>query len=59
MQDKVDSSFRVFINRYQELREEDVLYFGPKGDLHNMPASSIKQSEWDDLLVIMEYKLGN
>ena len=37
VQEQIDAAFRSFINSYQTLSESDILYYGPKGDLLNMP----------------------
>ena len=58
-QETVDASHRAFIEKYQTLDQSDIIYKGPKGDILNMPLSSLTAIEWAEILRIMEYKLGN
>ena len=58
-QSQIDAAYKAFISRYQVLTENDIIYRGPKGDILNMPQSSITYLEWNRILQIMEFKLGN
>lgn len=41
------------------MKESDIIYKGPKGDILNMPLSSITYLDWSTLVEIMQDKLGN
>ena len=36
-----------------------IIYSGPKGDILNMPTSSITFNEWNRIAQVMSWKLGN
>lgn len=45
-QGEIDTAARAFIERYQLLQEEDIIYRGARGDILNMPLSTITFKEW-------------
>ena len=58
-QKAVDDSFDNFISQYAVFNDYVIVYRGRKGDILNMPLSSITFSEWNSIVAIMKYKLGN
>lgn len=58
-QSTVDASFDAFIQQYAVLNDYVIVYRGKKGDILNMPLSTITHSEWNFIVGIMKYKLGN
>ena len=55
----IDSAHRAFLEKYKVLDDSMILFSGPKGDLLNMPTSSITATEWSRILNLMSQKLGN
>ena len=55
----IDGAAKAFLQKYSVLTEADIIYRGSRGDILNMPLSTITFTEWSQILEIMQYKLGN
>lgn len=55
----IDAAHRAFIEKYEVLDESMVIYQGPKGDIRNMPLSSLTANEWSRISELMAMKLGS
>lgn len=42
----IDTAARAFIERNEFVQEEDIIYRGARGDILNMPLSTITYKEW-------------